>query len=65
MIIKNRQKTFFGVKEFFSRIWISKMDVEIHLRIIMKNQAPDLKIGFPLKIDFRADWTNPTQQPGC
>ena len=32
-------------------------------RIITKNHAADSKIGSPLKIDFRADWThesNPT-----
>ena len=39
------------------------MDVKMNLRIIMKNYAADEKIGYPLKIDFRADWThkfNPT-----
>ena len=29
----------------------------MNLRIIAKILAPDSKIG-PLKIDFRADWTN-------
>ena len=35
----------------------------MNLRIITKNRADDSKIGFTLKIDFRADWThesNPT-----
>ena len=35
----------------------------MNLRIIMKNHAADSKIGSPLKIDLRADWThesNPT-----
>ena len=35
----------------------------MNLRVITKNHAADSKIGFPLKIDFRADWThesNPT-----
>ena len=39
------------------------MDVKMNLRIITKNHAADSKIGSPLKIDFRADWThesNPT-----
>ena len=39
------------------------MDVKINLRIITKKHATDSKIGSPLKIDFRADWThdsNPT-----
>ena len=65
MVIKNRpsKMKFFGVKQFFSGILISKMDVKMNLRIITKNLAADSKIGFPLKIDFRADWThesNPT-----
>ena len=35
----------------------------MNLRMITKNLEADLKIGSPLKIDFRADWThesNPT-----
>ena len=38
------------------------MDVKMNLRIT-KNHAADSKIGYPLKIDLRADWThepNPT-----
>ena len=34
------------------------MDVRMNFRIIMKNHAADSKIGFPLQIDFRADWTH-------
>ena len=34
------------------------MDVKMNLRIIMKNHADDSKIGFPLKIDFKAEWTH-------
>ena len=49
--------SFFGVKEFFSWILISKMDGKIDLRIITKIQVADSKIG-PLKIDFWADWTH-------
>ena len=30
----------------------------MNLRIIMKNHADDSKIGFPLKIDFKAEWTH-------
>ena len=35
----------------------------MNLSIITKNNAANSKIGFSLKIDFRADWThesNPT-----
>ena len=49
---------FFGVKNFFFVNMISKMDVKMNLRIITQNQAADSKKGFPLKIDFRADWTH-------
>ena len=49
---------FFGVKEFFSGIMISKMSVKMNFRIITKNYATDSKIGFPLKIDSRAVWTH-------
>ena len=31
------------------------MVVKMNLRIITKNHAADLKIGSPLKIDFRSD----------
>ena len=34
------------------------MDLKINLRIITKNHAADSKIGFPLKIGFRDDWTH-------
>ena len=34
------------------------MGVKMNLRIITKNHAADLKIGSPLKIDFRAEWTH-------
>ena len=34
------------------------MDVKMNLRIITKNHADDSKIGFPLKIDFKAEWTH-------
>ena len=34
------------------------MDVRMNLRIITKNLAADSKIGSPLIIDFRADWTH-------
>ena len=30
----------------------------MNLRIITKNHADDSKIGFPLKIDFKAEWTH-------
>ena len=30
----------------------------MNLRIITKNHADDSKIGFPLKIDFKAKWTH-------
>ena len=34
------------------------MNVKMNLSIITKNHAADSKIGFSLKIDFRADWTH-------
>ena len=34
------------------------MDVKMNLRIITKNHTADSKIGSPLKINFRADWTH-------
>ena len=34
------------------------MDIKMNLRIRTKNLAAVSKIGFPLKIDFRADWTH-------
>ena len=40
---------FFGVKEFFSRISISKMDVKMNLGIITKNHAAYPEIGFLTK----------------
>ena len=40
---------FFGVKEFFSFILISKMGVKMISRIIMKNLAADPEIGFLTK----------------
>ena len=30
----------------------------MNLRIITKNHADDSKIGSPLKIDFKAEWTH-------
>ena len=33
------------------------MNVKINLRLVTKNHTADSKIGSPLKIDFRADWT--------
>ena len=30
----------------------------MNLSTIMKNSAADSKIGSPLKIDFRAEWTH-------
>ena len=34
------------------------MYVKMDLRRITRNHAVDSKIGFLLKIDFRADWTH-------
>ena len=34
------------------------MNVKMNLRIITKNHADDSKIGSPLKIDFKAEWTH-------
>ena len=33
------------------------MNAKMNLRIIRKNHAADSKIGYPLIIDFRAEWT--------
>ena len=44
-----RKWNFFGIKEFFSWILISKMDVEINLRIITRNHTGDPEIGFLAK----------------
>ena len=40
------------------------MDVKMNLRIITKKHAADSKIGSPLKIDFRADWTHRSDPRG-
>ena len=37
------------------------MNVKINLRLVTKNHTADSKIGSPLKIDFRADWTTDSQ----
>ena len=34
------------------------MDVKMDSRIITKNYADDSKIGSPVKIDFRTNWTH-------
>ena len=51
LVNKNRssKKNFFGVKDFFSCIMISKMSVKINLRIITKNHAADSKKDPPEK----------------
>ena len=36
--------------EFFSRIFISKMGVNMNLRIKTKNKTADQKVGFPTKV---------------
>ena len=41
--------TCFGVKEFFSRTLIPKMDLKIKLRIITKNHAAYSERGFLTK----------------
>ena len=46
---------FFGVKEFFSCIMISKMSVKMNLRIIMKHHAADPEIGFLTKSISKSD----------
>ena len=56
---------FFSVKEFFSWILISKIDVKLNLRIITKNHAADSKKGPPLKSILEPiGLTSPTRQPG-
>ena len=34
------------------------MDVKMNLRMITKNHGDDSKIGFPLKIDLKVEWTH-------
>ena len=58
-----RKWNFFRVKEFFSWILISKMDVKMNLKIITNNHPADSKIGFPLQVDFRVDSTHESRQP--
>ena len=53
-----RKWIFFGAKDFFSWILISKIDVKMNLRIRTESHAVDSKIGSSLKIDFKTDWTN-------
>ena len=48
-IASRMNRFFFGVKEFFSWIPISKMEVKINLKIIIKNHAADLEIKFLAK----------------
>ena len=56
---------FFGVKEFFSSILISKMGVKTTLRLIMKNHPADPKIGFLTKsIQSRMAAQRPCRQRG-
>ena len=60
-----RKWNFFGVKEFFPWILISKMDVKMNLRVITKNHAADLKIGSPFKSILEPiALTSPSRQPG-
>ena len=49
---------FFGVKEFFSWIFDFKNGCKNEFSDTNENLAADSKIGPPLKIDFRADWTH-------
>ena len=49
MRIGLRKWIFFGVKDFFSKILIPKMDVKMNRRIITKNHAADPGIGFLAK----------------
>ena len=46
MKIDLRKWNFFGVKEFFSWMLVSKMGLEMNLRIITKNHAADPEIEF-------------------
>ena len=50
-------KEFFFVNLDFKNGCKNEFEPQI-LRIITKNHAADSKIGSPLKIDFRADWTH-------
>ena len=50
---------------FFLLILIPKIDGKMNLRVITKNLGADLKIGCPLKIEFRADLTHESNPTTC
>ena len=66
MVIKNqpsKMKFFWYQGIFFVNFDFKNKYIKMNLTITTKNHAADSKIGSPLKIDFRADWThesNPT-----
>ena len=65
MIIKNppSKMKFFWCQGTFFVNFDFKNGCKMNLRIKTKNYVADSKIGSPLKIDIRADWTqksNPT-----
>ena len=65
LIIGLRKWNFFGTKEFFSWILISKINVKMNLRIITKTHIADSKIGSLLKSILEPiGLTSQTRQPG-
>ena len=51
LVYKNQasKMNFIGLKKFFSWLLISKMDIKISLRIIMRNRAAKLEVEIPTK----------------
>ena len=60
MVIKNwlSKVKFFWCQGIFFVDFYFKNGGKMNLRIITKNHAADSKIGSPLKIDFKAEWTH-------
>ena len=60
MVIKNwlSKVKFFWCQGIFFVDFYLKNGGKMNLRIITKNHPADSKIGPPLKIDFRTDWTH-------
>ena len=61
-----RKRNYFGVKELFSEIFISKISGKMNLGIITKNYAADLEIGFPTKSILQPfEFTSSFRQRSC
>ena len=58
VFIKFGLRNFFWCQICFPVNFDFKNGCKINFRIITKNNAADSKIGSPLQIDLRADWTH-------